>query len=209
MPYLSSLPLSSLTSFSPLSLTRSLAFAVGLSSMGCTAAYQTGPRMPTAEDPGTTESHYRHSALETRLTEVIENRYHASDVEVGIINSFLADLDNGGVSNDVAGSAILRRGSSFKSFIFLTRNDGSIRLLEDTGASFSADPESGFRGLFCGSGGRANSCPPTMERARQQLHGVNFSVMEADAAQPGPEIVIPYGDGSFRIVNSLSLFNTP
>lgn len=201
MPYVAS---PNLSRMSQLPLVRSLAFAAGLSAVGC-SAYPMGPRMPTASDPGTTDTRYNHASLESRFTEIIRQDYHLPEAEVGVIDSFITDLDNGGVSNDVAGTAILKRGGYFSSFIFLMRDDGSVRFLEDTGASFQ--PASDGSTLACYS--KPSACPATMERARGQIRGARFSVIEADTSQAGLEIVIPYGNGDRRIINSLRLFNAP
>ena len=145
---------------------------------------------------------YEHSRLEETFESYLKKTYSVSEPQVGIIRSFLTDLDNDGANNDIAGTAILKIGRSFKSFIYLMKNDGAIRFLESNGYGF--DPDKGRSTLSCSN--KPIACPDTMERARQQIHGSAFSVFEYDKEQAGLEIVIPYKDGSYGILNSLSIF---
>jgi hypothetical protein len=145
---------------------------------------------------------YFYNTLETTFKKEIENSYQVKVSEVGIISGQLADLDNDGAVNDLAGTAILKIGRSFKSFIFLMRDDGSIRFLENNGSPFK--PKEGLSILSCSN--KPIACPDTMERARSQKQGAQFYLMEFDKKKPGLEIVIPRGDGVYSILNSLEVF---
>lgn len=184
------------------SIARSMAFAAGLSAVGC-APYTSG-LMPPVGEPGLTVTGHSDADLAARLTSAIESTYRVSGIQVGNVSSFMTRLDDDGLTNDFAGSALFRSesGRRFKSFIFLMRDDGSLRLLEANGARFN--PEAGGSLLTCGS--KPIACPDTMERAASQIRPARFHMAEVDPARAGLEVVIPYDDGRSGILNSLELF---
>ncbi len=145
---------------------------------------------------------YATSTLEAAINKAITDNYKVSDIEIGVTGGFLTDLDNDGASDDYAGTAIIKVGRSFKSFVFLTREDGAIRFLENNGAGF--DPKNGLRILSCSN--KPIACPDTMERAKQQIASANFSVMEVDKSKDGLEVVFPLVGGKYNVLNSLEIF---
>jgi hypothetical protein len=181
------------------SIARSLAFAVGLSSVGC-ASY-TGV-MPPVDEPGLTVTGRSDADLATSLRVTIERDYHVSGIQVGDVSSFMTQLDGDGVANDFAGSALFQNGRRFRSIIFLMREDGSTRFLEANGARF--DPASGGSFLSCDS--KPVACPDSLERAARRIRRARFHMAEMDSTRPGLEVVIPYDDGRSGILNSLELF---
>ncbi|MFO1519313.1 MAG: hypothetical protein U1F57_06600 [bacterium] len=151
------------------------------------------------------ENKYDFGTIAESFRKQIEKTYNVSDTEVGILSGGLTDLNNDGAYDDFAGNALLKVGGRFKSFIYLLRTDGSMRFLENNGVSF--DPNSGLRTLSCNS--KPIACPNTMDRARQQIGGASFSVMEYDKSKAGLEVVISLGSGSYSILNSLEVFTNP
>jgi len=145
---------------------------------------------------------YEWSKLEAAFQTKIETDYKVKDVEVALTGSSLTDLDNDGAMNDLSGTAILKVGRSFKSFIFLLREDGSTKFLENNGTDFS--PKKGAHVLTCDN--KPIACPDTMERAKRQIWSSSFSVMEFDKKKPGLEIVIPLVGGALAVLNSLEVF---
>ncbi len=182
------------------SIARSLAFAVGLSSMGC-APYIRGV-MPPVGEPGLTVTGRSDEDLATSLRTAIERDYGVSGIQVGDVSSFMTRLDGDGVANDFAGSALFQNGRRFRSIIFLMRDDGSTRFLEANGARF--DPASGGSLLSCGT--KPHLCTDTLERAAPQIDSARFRMADVDTSRPGLEVVIPYDDGRSGILNSLELF---
>jgi len=145
---------------------------------------------------------YEPSKLEPAIQKAITDNYKVSDVEVAVTGGFLADLDNDGAADDFAGTAIIKVGRSFKSFVFLAREDGALRFLENNGAGF--DPKKNLHILWCSN--KPIACPDTMERAKQQISSANYSVMEVDKSKDGLEVVFPLVGGKYNILNSLEIF---
>ena len=144
---------------------------------------------------------YAYSKLESAFKAQIEKDYKVSDVEIGVTSGFLTDLDNDTEHDDFAGTAILKVGRSFKCFVFLLREDGSARFLENNGNAFTT---SGGSTLSCSS--KPIACPDTMARARQQIGSANFSVAEYDKNKAGLEVIFPLVGGKYNILNSLEIF---
>lgn len=182
-----------------LSLALPFAFAAGLTTLGgCTPV----GLLPPTDQPGLTVVPPGPD-LGATLEASIQRTYHVSDIHVSVEDSFHADLNNDGVRDDTAGTALLRNGGYFKSFIFLMTADGNTRFLEANGGRF--DPTTGHT-LTCSS--KPIACPNTFERARTQIRPARFTLADVDAAQTGPEITIAYDDGSRGILNSLRLFSS-
>ena len=152
---------------------------------------------------GTILDRYEYSKLESAFKAQIEKDYKVEDVEIGLIGGNLTDLDNDGESDDFAGTAIFKLGRSFHSFVFLLREDGSARFLENNGTAFST---SAGHTLSCSN--KPIACPDTMARARQQINGANFSVMEYDKSKAGLEVIFPLVGGKYNILNSLEVFSS-
>ncbi|MCE9624728.1 MAG: hypothetical protein K8R69_04615 [Deltaproteobacteria bacterium] len=144
---------------------------------------------------------YAYSKLESAFKAQIEKDFKVSDIEIGVTGGFLTDLDNDTEHDDFAGTAILKVGRSFKSFVFLMRDDGSARFLENNGAAFTTE---GRQTLFCSS--KPIACPDTMARAKQQIASANFSVMEFDKTKAGLEVIFPLVGGKYNVLNSLEIF---
>ena len=185
------------------SLASSLIFAAGLSSLGCASSLSAVPDLPIAAS-GTLVSTYSYPTMEAAFRTAIERELQVSGVEVGIVDSFLTDLNGDGMHNDVAGTAILGVDHSYKSFIYFMRDDGSFRFLENNGVAF--DPSRGRTHLPCYN--MKAGCRDTLERARTFIRSPSFSVVEFDRTQSGLEIVIPRAEGSYSVINSLALFLT-
>jgi len=151
---------------------------------------------------GKVSDRYEYSKVEALFQKQIESDYKVKDVEVGLVGTTLADLDNDGEADDLAGTAILKVGRSFKSFIFLLREDGSMRFLENNGGTFN--PKEGRTILSCSN--KPIACPDTMERARRQINVASFSVMEYDKKRAGLEVVVNLEGGLKNILNSLEIF---
>lgn len=90
---------------------------------------------------------YDHARLANRFAAEIAEQYAISDVEVRILEERLTDLDNDGEQDDLAGTALLRVGRQFKSFIFLYRADGAARYLENNGNLLN--PSTHLQSLMC------------------------------------------------------------
>jgi hypothetical protein len=184
---------------SSMAAVRSLAFAAGLASLGGCA---TSRLMPPSDQPGLTVIPPGPDLAAT-LEAAIVRDYRVSDIHVSVEDSFHTDLDNDGARNDTAGTALLRNGGYFKSFIFLMTADGNTRFLEANGGRF--DPTTGHT-LSCTS--KPPACPNTFERARTQVRPARFRLADFDPAQTGLELSFAYDDGSHGILNALRLFSS-
>ncbi|HEX5037111.1 MAG TPA: hypothetical protein VFX30_08120 [bacterium] len=183
-----------------LAVARSLAFAAGLTSLGGCAT--TGLTAPT-DQPGLTVVPPGPD-LSATLESAIARDYHVSDIHVDVSDSFRTDIDGDGVRSDTAGTALLRNGRRFKSFVFLMTESSSARFLEANGGRF--DPSVGGSILSCDS--KPIACPDTFERARRQIHPARFRLADFDPAQTGLELSFAYDDGSHGILNALRLFSS-
>lgn len=146
---------------------------------------------------------YDYSTLEPQFVTQIQSQSGLSDVGVRITSSALADLDQDGATDDLYGTALLQVGSQFKSFIFLLREDGAARFLENSGAAL--DASSGLRRLSCMES-HSWLCHNTLERAETQIRAPRISMLEFDTSRAGLELVIHRSRGRLAIVNSLELF---
>ena len=156
--------------------------------------------------PPVTLDRYNHAQLESQFAERIASDARLENVAVRIASSRLADLDADGAADDLYGTARLQVGNRFKSFIYLLREDGAVRFLENSGASL--DPESGLTSLMC-TESRAWLCRPNLERATRSVATARIAMLEYDAATRGLELVIHHRSGNLTVLNSLALFASP
>lgn len=151
----------------------------------------------------TVEKKYSYANLQSAFEKDIEKRFDV-DTEVKITSKMLTNLDNDGVSNDVAGTAVLKIGRRFKSFLFFMKDDGAIRFLESNGEAFAA--KENLSTLYCSDKAVVCSQNETIKNAASKLARPIFYMMEYDKKKSGLEIVIPYESGDYGILNSLELF---
>jgi len=156
--------------------------------------------------PPVTIDRYNHAILEQRFAGEIAARFHLEGAAVQIRSSTLADLDQDGESDDLFGTALLQVGSRFKSFIYLLRDDGSARFLEDTGNALDAG--AGLIRPMC-TESRAWLCRYDFARARRTIREPRISLREFDASNTGLELVIHRPSGNLTVLNSLALFVSP
>jgi len=149
------------------------------------------------------EKKYSYANLQNTFQKSIDKQYDVES-EVKVTSRMLADLDNDGISNDVAGSAVLKIGRRFKSFLFFMKDDGAIRYLESNGEAFSA--KENLSTLYCSDKPVVCWNNETIEKAASKLATPTFYLMEWDKKQAGLEVVIPYRNGDYGILNSLALF---
>jgi len=152
-----------------------------------------------------TNSQYDYTRLAAQFKASIQKLDPNKEIAVKVLEGRLTDLDNDGAQNDFAGTALLKVGNAFKSFIFLTRKDGSTVFLENNVQSLNLNQ--GLSYLSCSS--KPIACPNTLERAASQIRGAVFSVMEYDTSKTGLEVVIPLGGGHYSVLNSLEVFAHP
>lgn len=146
---------------------------------------------------------YRHSRLQETFAQQFRERYGLEDTEVAITASTLADLDNDGESDDLAGTGLIEVGSRYKSFVFILLESGESRFLNTDGTRF--DPSTDLRMVHCMES-RPWHCGDPMVRARRAIRNPRISIREYDRATPGLELTIPRGGGLWAIVNSLEAF---
>lgn len=148
-------------------------------------------------------SKYKTSQVTDSFEKEIKKQFSVEG-EVAITSRLLTDLDNDGAYDDLAGTALLKVGRSFKSFIFLLREDGSMRFLEANGSAFSA--KTGLNTLYCSDKAIVCSQNETLSKAASRLGTPQFYVTEFDKDLSGLEIVIPLVSGEYSYLNSLEVF---
>ena len=150
---------------------------------------------------------YSTHQVQTTLTQNIKDQFEIKNPEVRVSTSLLADLDHNGAVDDLVGTARLKVGRTFKSFVFLLREDGDVRLLENDLKPFSAKQD--LKRPNCGRGRPGAQTCTTANEWRQALTDIPtaaLQVIDFDPIKPGQEIVSQLGRGIFAYVNPIAAF---